>query len=180
MNNMITKHTKIVATVALLILLGALIALGVLWYLISVSKEAFAVQQKEIAKAHVHERELASLARLVEESEEERTLLASYMLKEEDVIDFLSLLENMAKEQGVVIEIRSLNVGEIDDSFEELQVNLTAEGSYEAVHHTLRLLETLAYQSYVGSASISRKGNSNAMWLGTFTLHVVKYKEQAS
>jgi len=169
------KHTKVVGLITALVFVGVATLLGGLVYFISNAKEDFSAKQVEVAKARMHEEELAAFTRLVEESEEERDKLSSYVLYEENIIDFLALLEALAEEQGVAIDIKSLNEAGLNESFEELQASVSVGGSYEATLHLLTLLETLPYQSYVENATVSKV--SEDAWTGTFLLHVTMYKK---
>lgn len=176
---MTTKHTKAVGIFTLLLFFGSILVLGGLFYILESAKERLSERQHAVAEAHMHENELAALVRLVEGSIEEREQLNTYMLYEEDVIDFLALLERSANEQGVALEIRSISVADARSAFEELEIDVQAQGTYPAVLHTLRLFENLPHQAHVSSVSLSKAGEAGEAWTGAFTLRVIKYQEES-
>jgi hypothetical protein len=171
-----TRHTKTVGIIAAMFLVVSLGILSGLLYLISATSAKYSAQQTEVAKAQVHQQELSSLARLVEASADERNKLSSYVLSDQDIINFLALLETLAKEQGVTSKIQSLKTTKLNNTFDELTLTVLVRGSYTATLRMLTLLETLPYQSYVEKVDVSRDSSALGGWTGTFLLHVVKYK----
>jgi len=176
---MLTKQTKIIGGVSLLVLALSAAALFVIMSSISSEQEKFLIKQSEAAVVHLQEKELSSLVRLVEGSAEEREELSLYVLNDDDVIDFLALVGDVAKEQGASIEIKSIEEEALNESFDELKIRIFFEGRHESVLKTLTLLESLPYQSRVTLAdmkSVSAEGSIDH-WEGGVTVYVIKYKE---
>ena len=94
------------------------------------------------------------------------------MLKDEEVINFLATIEELGREQHVELKTSRLQVDGIDDTFEELVVEITITGSYDSVLHMLSLFETFPYQSYVSIFT-----DNQVSWSGNFTIHVTKFKK---
>jgi len=174
----VTKHTQIVGLSAIILFVFSLALLVGMFYVISVAENDLILKQTEIANVRVHEQELNSLVRLVDESNLEREKLSSYLLQEEDVIDFLSLIESLAKDQGVSLDISGLNVTELNADFEQLSLAVDVKGSRDSVLRILTILETLPYQTLVSSVDIISSGESGTNgWSGKFILIVTKQKE---
>lgn len=176
---MISKHTKIVGSIAGVLFLVSLAGFLGLVYMVSYSNMTLHQQKLERAKSQLHQQELASLARLVNETTDERDELSGYVLKNDEVINFLALIETLGDEQGVLFKTTALNVADKGGIFEELQVGVSISGTYASVAHVLALFETLPYQSYISSVSLSQNGRETTdAWSAIFLLHVTKYKEQ--
>jgi hypothetical protein len=170
------SRTNIIGIVAILIFVAAAGVFGGFLFILSNAKGELAVQQNMVADIQSRQQELSSLVRLVSETEPEREELYSYILQEDGVIDFLTLIESLGRQQGVLLETKGLTVVPIDDAFEALQVGVSVEGSYESITYLLALFEALPQQSSVEKVSLSQSGQS-AAWEAAFTLLVTKYKE---
>ncbi len=119
-----------------------------------------------------------SLIESLEKTKNERALLSTQILKDANVIELLSLIETLGKEQGVDLKTSSLNVEKIDQTFETLVVNLEVAGPYTSVKQILGLLEHIPYQASVGSVQLERmEEGKDGKWKGIFTLKVTKFKK---
>lgn len=171
---MISNRTKILGLISAVFFIAAACLLVGIVYLMNVKEHALRDKQAEVERSYIHEQELTSLVRLVEDSGAEREELMSRILKSEEVIDFLSLLSALGKEQGVNLETPTLNEVAIDDVFSYLVIDMSITGPYEAIRHVLSLLEVLPYQSSVTNVSLSSRGNGT--WAGKFSIMVTKFK----
>ena len=171
MNN----HTKVIGILALIFMFVCAGALGGSLFVISHLAGALYDQQVENATIETHEAELDALLRLVEETAEEREELDAYVLAEEDVVTFLSLLGTLGREQGVLLETKSIKSNDVGGVFEELSIETTMQGSYDSVLYTLALLESLPYQSRLESVALAE---GNGVWQSTLTLYVTKHKHE--
>ncbi len=174
----VTKRTKIVGLSSIGALVFSVVLLSGMIYSISIAENNLILKQTEIAKVQMHEKELLSLARLVDGSKSEREQLYSYLLQEEDVIDFLSLIGLLAEEQNISLDISELSVTDLSSVFEELSMAININGEYVSVFHMLTILETLPYQSSIRSVNITGpKGPNSGGWTGEIVLVVTKQKE---
>ena len=153
-------------------------AVLVLLYLIHNTNLLLGEQKTERAQAQLHQQELSSLERLVQETSDERKELTGYILKNDGVIDFLALIETLGTEQNVQFKTNSLKVVEKDNIFEELQIDILINGPYKSVLHTLALFESLPYQSYISKLTFTRGTGDGSPWNADFLLHVTKFKEK--
>lgn len=174
---MLNTKTKTVATIALLTLLLSGGIFGALLYQVHEKKLMFHSGLRERAESLATNRQLDALVGLVDETAEERARLSAYVLAEDSVINFLTLIEDLAAEHGVDIETRSLSVDPIggDDLFEQLTLTIEVRGTYTQVSHMLRIFEALPYQADIHRVTLGRIGNGNE-WTGTFSVRVTKFK----
>ncbi len=169
------KRTVTIALFAGLSFLGGLLALvGCLYFIHHISTE-LDERRLEAATQEAHREGLKLLSRLVDESTEERATLSSYIIPDDEVIDFLSLLRRLGEEQGVELTTESLNVVTDKTQFEKLSVTVLVKGSYGGVVQMLKILETLPYQSSVVEVSLNMEGVSG-QWMGKFRVQVTKQK----
>jgi hypothetical protein len=176
---MIHTRTKIIALISLGLCLGSLLLYGGMFYVVNGQKQNLYDARLKAAEAEMQARALSALEETVRRSTEDRAKLQGYILAEESIIDFLSLVEVTAREQGVKLDPR-LEVAPIDDVFEELRFNMSIDGSFDGVMRMLRIIETLPGQGWVPSVSITRAGEEGAtddMWRAVISLVVTKYKK---
>ena len=171
------KRTLSVAILSSGLFLASVVFLIGVLYLIHRADDKLITYRTEIAKQQAYAQELSSLKRLVLETEPERLEMVSYVLHDDQVIDFLALLKTIGDEQGVTLNTRSLEVLAGTGQFETLSLVVTAEGSYEGVLHILKLFEHLPYQSSIVSTVVQRKEEVGGLWSGDFALHITKLKK---
>lgn len=170
---MIHTRTKIIALLSFLFFV--LCILGGFLFIQKVYQDRVLYTEKITERAVLIEREesLKALTETLTETEVEYQSLVTRILKEEDVIDFLALIESLGREQGVSLITRSLKTESVDTLFEELVMQYEIEGSYDAVVHTLALFEQLPYQSRLSGVVLSRE---SARWTTSFEFRVTKFK----
>ncbi len=172
------KKTKIVAGITIAVCVATIVFFVGALYMLSQKKEALGVLAAQIATAKARENELAALVRLVEGTETERLELQTRVLDEEGVIDFLSLIETLSKEQGVSLKTNTLTVSELSPLFESLNASVTLTGSNDAVLHVLEILEALPYQTAIVAASLTNDGVvDEGVWQANIDLAVTKMKK---
>ncbi len=174
---MIHRRTKIIAAIAFGFFIFSLGAYVLFFFMIEGHKETLRAERVRAAEAEVQARALSALQATVVESKEDREKLLGFILTDDEIIDFLALIEQTAREQGVKLET-TLEVRPLDDVFEELALSLSIEGSFDGVMRMLRLFETLPEQSVVTEMNIARGGEEGSTdWQGTFMLTVTKFKK---
>lgn len=175
---MLHRSTKIIAIVGMGTLLVGLVVFTMFLRAVELHKESYVAQTKEQAELEARQVALSKLERTLEETEDERTSLLSRVLREEEVIDFLALVETLGDEQGVALSTDSLTVEPINALFEALVLGVTVRGSYEGVVQVLKILENLPYQATIAQVRLV-KGSDDAgeVWQSTYSLRVTKYKK---
>jgi len=172
---MIRKSTKIITTVSAVTLLVSVAVYIIFLGVVANQKEAHIVVAEERIETKAHQESLQKLTETLKETEGERTALLTRFIKEEDVIDVISLVESLGNEQGVVFTTNSLDVMPINDTLESLVISMKVEGDYTRVHKVLTLLEHLPYQTIITRAQIQESGDVG--WVGVFEIQITKFKK---
>ncbi len=172
------QKTKIVAGVTVVICAIMIAIFAGALYILSQKKEALRESATQVATAKARASELTALVRLADDTQAERAELHTRVLAKEGVIDFLSLIETLAKEQRVTLKTNTLTVNDVSSSFELLTVNVSLSGSNDAVLHVIEILETLPYQAEVVRVSITNNGLiGEDVWQADVELVVTKMKK---
>lgn len=175
---MIHTRTKIIAFISVGLCLGALGVYGALSWIVNSHKAQLHEERLRAAEAEVQARALTALQETVKNSAEDRAKLQGYILSDEAIVDFLSLIERTAKEQGVQLTTNNLTAVPIDDVFEELQVTVSIEGSFDGVMRMLRILENIPEQSSLPRVVLTQtEGVGSSVWEASVDIHVTKYKK---
>ncbi len=172
---MIHKRTKIIAAFALgLCFIALAIYIGFLSVVMS-RKATLHAARLSAAEADMQSRALSQLEATVLSSKEDREKLNKYVLADDAIIDFLELIEETAKSQGVTLVTDSLTVVPIDDDFESLEIKITTKGSFDGIMRILHILEVLPVQSEIAGSSLTRSGAGG--WESLIDLRVTKFKK---
>jgi Tfp pilus assembly protein PilO len=171
------RGTKIIAVVSALLFLTGVAGWTVAFVVVNNQKETYLENERARAEREAFASRNTNLIASLEKTQEERTLLTAQIIHEEDVIDLLSLIETLGKEQGVLLTTKSLTVDSVDNTFETLAIQLEVEGSYEAVTHMLNLLEHIPHHVTVESVQLTTQSSDEFAWQGQYQLRVSKYKK---
>lgn len=170
---MVRNNTKIIALLSLTSFLVAAIIFGIFFSIVSNQKEAHIAQSQERAEAQNHKESLQNLMRVLDETKSDRESLFSRFLREEEVIDFLALVETLGKEQDVTLTTNSLDVGSVNTYFESMTLKLDLDGYYQQVVNLIALFEKLPYQIAISDVEMIK--NDNQLWTATIVMSVTKF-----
>lgn len=173
-------HTKIIAATSIVFLCASIGATYIFVERVNAKKTAYA--EKVVARAEMleHERSLETLTQALETTKDERESLVTRVLRadEDDFIAFLALIENIGKEQQVILNKSGVVIKSIDAVFEEVVMNIEVRGGYDQVTHVVRLFEYLPYQSSLNKLKLFKEGEEgNEEWRATFEIQVTKFKK---
>ena len=174
---MMRKNTKVIVILGILFFIVSIVMYVLFFTIVSNHKKQFTALSIERATIQSHQKLLKELTQTLEETKHEREIIKDSILKEENIIDLLTLIESLGKEQGVSVITNSLNVTPINATFETLVVTVGVEGSYGAVLHILELFEALPYQSTINKVQITHTEEGISTWKGLFEIRVVKFKK---
>ena len=158
---MILNRTKTKLAISLLIMFTSV---GVFSYTLAkvLKKSSLLESQVELIAANsAKAQEYNDLKNLLERTKNDRTQLYSFILHEDDIISFISQLEEDSRRLEVGKKITSLNVKKEEGGADMLDVEMTFEGTSLRAKELLLLLETLPYVSELTSYSY-RVDNTNA------------------
>jgi Tfp pilus assembly protein PilO len=124
--------------------------------------------------------DIASLNQMLQKIAPDRALLENHFIKSSDVVPFLNIIENLAKESGVSVQIDSVDA-KIDNT--ELTVGLKVSGRFEAIYKFLTLLENSPYVLDFMSMDIhkllspvvSDKNVNNTNWEAVFQIQLLSF-----
>jgi Tfp pilus assembly protein PilO len=172
---MLHKSTKILASVSLLIFIGSLAILGGFGYVIFKQKQQYIELYAQNTQLKDKGSSINTLIAELAATQEERAGLEDRILADEEVIDFLALIEAIGREQGVVLVTSSLNVQPVNATFETLVVRMEVEGAYTQVLRVLKLMENLPYQAIVNTVQLNVVDGST--WKGVYEVQLTKFKK---
>jgi len=170
---MITKKTKIVGGLSLILLVGAIAGVLLAWQYVHTKGEELVHETTVVANFNARDQRYTELAQLIDATRADRDILTSYLLSEKDTIEFLSSIERVAVEQGVDLVTNSLQVVPGTGLFDTLVISFALEGQKSHVYTMLRVLETLPYHGYVTKLSFHESEKNGAtITTGTVELTV--------
>lgn len=173
---MLTK-THYIAFAALVLVLVASAALGfVFWEVHNAGKELES-KVASIAERNAKVKMYTELSRLIEESEDERAELGTYVLTEDKTSAFLTEIEALGTRLGITLTTLSLSVAPQEGEFDNLQIEFSLQGTERAVKSMLSLLESLPYHSNLSSVSMVREGSNNLRATVKLSVSLSKYAQ---
>ncbi len=140
-----------------------------------VDKEGKELESKmEIVSKHRQlEERYRSLEVMVDESRAEYDELGSYLLTENNTINFLSEVETLAGSMGLTLITDALKADPLPNpKYQGITLQLRITGQYEPVLDFLKILETLPYYSRIDALSLEREGRTGETWTAAVTLLV--------
>ncbi len=174
---MIHKNTKIIASISIIFLAVCITISFFFIQKVTAQKSTLATKTQERMAMLERERSLDALTQALSETESERAFMVSRILQEDDVIDFLALINNLGREQGATLVTNSLKVSPLDkdQTFELLVLQIGLEGTYASITQLIALFEYIPYQSSLTKLRISQ--DDQGVWSASFELSVTKFKK---
>jgi Tfp pilus assembly protein PilO len=174
---LIHKSTKLITAVSILFFVACITVSGAFLDRVAKQKEVYETKTMDRRSMIEREKGIVTLTEELEATKEERAFVASRILREDDVIDFLALIEGVGREQDVALQTSSLKVESIDTMFEALVVSIDITGTYDAVVHMVTLFEYLPYQVSLGKLRIRNESENENNWTASFEIRVTKFKK---
>lgn len=179
------KETTTIRNSLLFIVLLNIIAVsvcGYLFYSIKTKVELTAELSHKLAEDTNQGKVISDAEQELKSLEKKVSELDSYILKEKDLLVFLTEIESTAKAVGVSIkkEIKDISVPnqKTDVKGPLLQFNISVEGSWSEVWAMLALIENIPYQIDMQNFSVrvSPDEKSGNVWKGEIGFIVVTAK----
>lgn len=152
----------------------------------------FYIQGKMIAVAEIKQEvntireeneQLANLTSVIRQIESDQAQLRSYFVEQNDIIIFLEELESLGDVTGAVVEVKTIEEIEGDGTYgNQLDLNVTAQGSWEEVYHFLTLLENFPIKLVIDQSemrtieAVSTEENPEEIWLSVLNFRVLLSK----
>ena len=170
-----SKSTHIIALTGGLFFMFSLSAYALFFQQVEQIKETLISRHTEFAQIEKKREVLSTLIKTLESTKNERASITQRVLTEDHVVDILTLIEEIGREQQVVLKTNTISVKPINNVFETVVISVSVEGSYEALVSTLTLFENMPYQCAITNVRFTRNENSD-MWETQYDIQVTKYK----
>lgn len=173
----LSKKTNITVFLAGMALTLSLLTLVGGWYWIDHMQTKLYETRQNTKRSEDERTQLAGLEKLSLETKEERARLASYIVaNQEGVITFLTELETIAKQRGVIPTTNTIGTQPLSSGkdFEELVVTLGLAGPLVEVKEVIRRFERMPYQIRIENVSLRVGGKEGAS--ATLIVVVTKMK----
>ena len=172
----LTRKARLIFVLAALLCIAAFcVFLGGVYFVTNL--ESSLTQIRVDTKRGQDERQqLAALEALAKSTSDQRARLASYIVPDPGFIDFLTLVESVARAHGVVPNTQAINSSPLSGEalFEELNVNISLTGSLSNIQAVIAQYERLPYQARIDHVTMSTGGGQGAS--ADLTLIVTKMK----
>lgn len=154
---MTENKTRIIAIIALIYLAAACGIYFTVAREVALAGKSLEERVDAIVATNSKEKVYRDLSELVEKTKTERETLAGFVLEEEETGNFLTNIERLGVEQGVVLVTNSLKVEKQKDAPDLLSVQFALEGQEQHVRKMLTIFETLPYHSNVAALTFMRE-----------------------
>jgi hypothetical protein len=182
-----THTTKIVFLFAGVVLLSAGMVYGLFWFIRYNSQKTVEyenlVQERLDADANA-----IKVKTTVERERDTIEVVKSRIIPAEGIATFIEMLGTLARRFSLSFEVQSANESDhsVNKDYKLLVLTMRSQGSWAATYQFLSALESLPYKSSVGSVSLQSQivtepstassTRSRTVWIGTYTLNVVRFK----
>ena len=142
----------------------------------------------KLTSLHSMKDKMGTLSRIIRESKADRDNLDLHFITKETTSNFIEELESLAIRSGVILKIRSLNVGKEDKQVNKpsyLKFDLRFDGSFPRVFKFLKILENLPYRIRLNMVKVARLENEDGSvskgtkgkvdWFGEVSLDLISY-----
>lgn len=145
-----------------LMVAGALAAFMVLvlprYDLIQETKDTIETREMGVAKKKKFVEKMIELKKLIEARKDDLSKVESFISSGKHTQDVIVNIESIAREAGVAInDLKTGSAKSDNDSFEILQINLTAGGQYSALSNMIKLIEKNLRIFDIQEISITKK-----------------------
>ncbi len=182
-NSMKSIHrTTRVLIVVLIIVCAVYTALYLLWGRIQNQNMNVSSAVARIADETNRANSAEELKGLLQESIASRTLLDSFILSSEGVVDFATLLEGVGKTVHASSTIDSFSESDIKSALNVgfLNVQMHLSGTWPQVYRMIVLIENLPYTMKIDDVRfqpvILTGSKTNTLWSAAVSFSVLKYK----
>lgn len=172
----LTRKARLIFVIAALLCISSLgVLLGGLYFVNNL--ESSLTQIRVDTKRGQDERQqLAALEALAKSTSDQRARLASYIVPDPGFIDFLALVESVARAHNVTPNTQAITPAPLagETLFEELNITISLTGSLSNIQAVIAQYENLPYQVRIDRVTMSTGGAQSAS--ADLTLIVTKMK----
>lgn len=172
----LSTTTKLVAILSFSFFAISIALVGGVGYLVHQKSSALTLATSERLAQELEYTELSAIAKMVENTKEDREALEKYVLDDSKVIGFLSSLESVGKNMGLSVNTTNVDTAEDgkDALFEQLKLQLTARGRKSDLQSYVAYLEGLPYQVTINQLNLSQSSAGTGEWSLSVQLYLTK------
>ncbi len=167
------KSLKNILYFVIALSVGALCVYGFLFYTIKSHTETSSKLTQTLELDQGRNQRFDEIENTIKNIEDRAERLEGYTLEKDNIVEFLSLLEGVAREQGVLIgvEIKE-NETKKGSNKGSLGLTYTFSGRWNSVQNFLAMIENLPYTITMEAVSIRKEGSGGG-WGGTVRFQIV-------
>lgn len=181
--------SKFFATIFVLFVLIFPVSAGWFYVFSKISSERKAILElrKNILRSEKKNTDEKSLARFLDGVKNERGLIESVFLKEDDLIRLIKGLESIGESSGVSLKISAISAEK--NAASKPVISFSAKGTFEQLFKYLYFLENLPYlittnkvsfqndeDGRVGAQENSKKNGAIPVWKALFSIQLESYE----
>jgi len=181
----ITKKAKVFLWVAILLNVVAVVLYGGAGYIVK-QKSNHVAKMKETIQSAIDEKEYISTIRsIAEDTLKEREIIDGYFTENNDVVDFMEKLEELAVHSGVSMELSSVDVKvESINDIERgvLFLGISSSGTWNEIMYFLDLIQTLPDIVDMKDVRMNKadKKDDVQIWRGNFEFSLESFLDDKS
>ena len=170
--------TKKIVILLILLSMAAYGAASILFLKIKRINENVSFLQNNIESDLNRQTVLQAVKTIVLDTEYERSKLDTYIVGKQNVVDFITLVENTASHIKLPLDVTSFNeIESPKSSYTELSLKAATSGAWADVVRFLALVETLPYKNSIKEATFDkRKEGEKEKWFTTIQVNTLKFK----
>lgn len=176
------KRSITTLTSAILLNVVILVVLGLIFYEVRHKNQQISSVQNEISFESKKIDRLKNLQTLVETTSGDRELLDHYFLSKDNLVEFISLVEQLAKDAGVKVGLDNVGEEESENSqYLNLRMNISTSGSWSDVLRYIAMLENLPYVVKLDNFILQRSldgDEKTVVWSARLTLRVLMVNDK--
>jgi len=154
-------NTKSIFLISILVFVTVLSVSSLIFWKLSIKKFEVTEVIKQFQFQETRKEEVKKLSREIKDFSEELEKVESLLLgrDQEAVVNFIERVENIALESQVNVSLETVLVSplsdeKLKDNFENLNLEVTANGGWEEIIRFLGLIENLPYQIIIKDLSL--------------------------
>lgn len=171
------RLTIIISAITLLVFLGGYVVFYM--RLVDANIEAATLRGKS-SKNEAQGNETRSLEKLIKETEDARTRIGKSFIAHDDIAEFLSSIESIARISGITATVANVSEAPApwDAGVTVLSVHLDVKGTFDQVYAFESVLQNLHLRVTLSGATLAFDGipekKTIPLWRGSFDLSIIE------
>lgn len=185
-----SSKTKQIFLTTIVLVIVASVAYIILFLNIKEKNNNISALTNEVDNVLQKEIKLRSVGHLIKDTQEDRAKLGSHFVADDEVVDFIEIVEDLGVESGAKVEITNVGINTINEEalnkgkFNELlSIDFKIEGRFVEMFHFLSMFEKLPFKVDIRTVNFEkipeekrRIDKSLKPWKGFFSITVEKLK----